>query len=232
MRLQQGDYRRETVFSDDPVAMARQWLHQGADCLHLIDLDGARDGNAVNRATIARIVATVGVPCQVGGGIRDESAIEQLLGLGPTRLVIGTRALKEPEWFRAMCRRHPGRLVLGIDAREGRVATEGWREESETSAVELARSLCEEPIAAVVFTDIAQDGMLRGPNLRALAQMRRAIPGALIASGGIASAADVRQVAALGLEGCIVGRALYEGTLTLAETLQAAASSSQVGDPP
>ena len=222
VRLRQGDYDRETVFGDDPVAMARRWVSEGGDRLHLVDLDGARDGRQANRAAIAAIVKAIDVPCELGGGIRDESAIADLLALGLSRLVIGTKALREPEWFRTMCRRYPQKLVLGLDARDGRVAVEGWREASEVRAVDLARQFAEEPIAAIVYTDIAVDGMLAGPNLAALVEMRGATNLPLIASGGIASAGDVTDLARLSVAGCILGRALYEGKLTLADARQAA----------
>lgn len=222
VRLRQGDYDRETVFGDDPVAMARRWVNEGGDRLHLVDLDGARDGRQANRTAIAAIVKAVDVPCELGGGIRDESAIADLLALGLSRLVIGTKALRQPEWFRAMCRRYPQKLVLGLDARDGRVAVEGWREASDVQAVDLARQFADEPVAAIVYTDIAVDGMLAGPNLAALAEMRRATNLPLIASGGIASADDVADLAGLSVAGCILGRALYEGKLTLADARQAA----------
>jgi phosphoribosylformimino-5-aminoimidazole carboxamide ribotide isomerase len=222
VRLVQGDYRQETVFGTDPAAMARRWVSAGARQLHLVDLDGARDGRSVNRDAVAAIVQAVDVPCEVGGGIRDEAAIRDLLDLGLSRLVIGTKALKEPAWFREVCRQFPGRLAVGIDARKGRVATEGWLEVSDVLATELARTLAAAPIAAIVYTDIAKDGMLSGPNFEAMAEMQQAVAVPVIASGGVTTASDVRQLARLGLAGCIIGRALYEGTLTLADAIAAA----------
>lgn len=202
--------------------MARHWVEQGAECLHLVDLDGARSGHVENRAGIKAIVAAVSVPCEVGGGIRDLETISDLLGLGVARLVIGTKALKEPEWFRDVCRRFPGRLVLGIDARNGRVATDGWQKVSEMSATRLASDLAREPIAAIVYTDITTDGMLAGPNLEAMDEMRRAVDVPVIASGGVTTATDVAQLAQLGMAGCIIGRSLYEGRLSLAEAISMA----------
>ena len=175
VRLLQGDYSRETVFGDDPAAMARRWVAAGAPCLHLVDLDGARDGRSVNREAIEAIVAAVEVPCELGGGIRDEETIGQMLDLGLTRLVIGTKALKDPAWFREMCRRFPGRLAVGIDARDGHVATDGWLDTSDVAATELAREISREPIAAIIYTDIAKDGMMSGPNLAAMDEMKRAV---------------------------------------------------------
>lgn len=235
VRLQQGDYHRETVFSDDPAAMARRWVDLGARCLHLVDLDGARDGRPANLDSIRAIVAAVDVPCELGGGVRSEENIAQLLDLGLARLVVGTRALREPEWFCRMCRQFPGRLVLGIDARGGRVATDGWLTTSDVPATELARRYAREPLAALIYTDIATDGMLAGPNLAAMAEMCRAVDTPVIASGGIGRAADVAALAALPLAGCIIGRALYEGVLTLPDALAAAersAGSAHRGEPP
>jgi len=226
VRLLQGDYNRETVFGDDPAAMACRWVADGASCLHLVDLDGARDGRSVNRAAIAAIVQAVGVPCELGGGIRDRQTIQEMLGLGLTRLVIGTKALKDPAWFREMCREFPGRLAVGIDARDGRVATDGWLSTSDVAAVPLAREISREPIAAIIYTDIACDGMLSGPNLGAMEEMRRAVEVPVIASGGVTTADDVRQLAQRGLAGCIIGRTLYEGRLSLAAALAAATADT------
>lgn len=222
VRLRQGDYQQETVFSDDPAAMARHWVSLGARRLHLVDLDAARDGRPGNAEAVRTIVRAAGVVCQLGGGIRDEAVIRHWLEVGVSRLVVGTRAAKDPDWFRAMVRQFPGRLVLGVDARQGRVATDGWLETSSLSAIEFARRFADEPLAAVVYTDIAADGMLAGPNLQAMAEMQRALPLPVIASGGVSSAEDVAQLAAVPMGGCIIGRALYEGTLTLPEALAAA----------
>lgn len=222
VRLQQGDYQLETVFGDDPAAMAGHWVSLGARCLHLVDLDGARDGRPANLESVKAIVDAVDVPCELGGGIRTEEDIDQLLKLGLARLVVGTRALREPEWFSRMCRQFPERLVLGIDARDGRVATDGWLATSDVPATELAQRYAREPLAAIIYTDIATDGMLAGPNLAAMAEMCQAVDLPIVASGGIASAADVAALAALPLAGCIIGRALYEGVLTLPDALAAA----------
>lgn len=226
VRLLQGDYSRETVFGHDPAAMARRWVTAGARHLHLVDLDGARDGHSVNRDAIAAIVAAVDIPCELGGGIRDEQTIRQMLELGLARLVIGTKALKDPAWFRDMCRKFPGRLAVGIDARDGRVATDGWLATSEVSATELAREISREPIAAIIYTDIARDGMMAGPNFAAMDEMNRAVEVPVVASGGVTEADDVRRLAELGLSGCIIGRTLYEGKLTLSAALAAAGATS------
>jgi phosphoribosylformimino-5-aminoimidazole carboxamide ribotide isomerase len=221
VRLQQGDYRRETVFGDNPAVMAKNWIDLGAKCLHLVDLDGAREGRPVNLGAVREIIEASGVPCELGGGIREEETIRTLLDLGLARLVIGTLALKRPDWFREQCRKFPGRLVLGIDARGGYVATEGWLETSATPAVELARQFAGEPICAVVYTDIATDGMLEGPNVAEMTAMQQAVEWPVVASGGVTTKEDVARLAAAGLAGCIIGRALYEGTITLAEALTA-----------
>jgi phosphoribosylformimino-5-aminoimidazole carboxamide ribotide isomerase len=223
VRLVQGDYDRETVFGDDPSAMARRWVDEGAHFLHLVDLDGARDAFPVNRAAVASIVAAVDVPCELGGGVRDEETIKSLLELGLTRLVVGTKALKQPDWFRQVCRQFPQRLVLGIDARDGLVATDGWLETSQMPATELAQQFAGEPIAAIVYTDIAKDGMMAGPNVPAMQAMQQSVECPVVASGGVTTADDVRRLAEAGMAGCIIGRALYEGTLNIQEALAASA---------
>jgi len=226
VRLQQGDYDRETVFGEDPAQMARHWLNHGARRFHLVDLDGARDGQAGNLACVQAIVAAVGMPCELGGGIRSEEAIRQRLDLGLSRVVIGTLAVRQPDWFRHMCRLFPGRLVLGLDARDGRVATDGWTATSSVDAIEAARLFADEPLAAVVYTDIATDGMMAGPNVAAMAQMQAAVALPVIASGGVTTADDVAQLAAAGLAGCIIGRALYEGALSLEQAHAAAGENT------
>jgi phosphoribosylformimino-5-aminoimidazole carboxamide ribotide isomerase len=225
VRLQQGDYRRETVFGDDPVEVAKRWVSLGAKRLHLVDLDGARDGRPANLSSVAAIVRVASVPCQLGGGIRNEQTIAALLDLGVQRVIIGTLAMEEPDWFRQMCRTYPQRLVLGIDARDGRVATRGWLQTSSVSAVELARMFASEPLAAIVYTDISRDGMLSGPNVAAISEMCAAVSLPVIASGGVSSREDIVQLAAIPAAGCIIGRALYEGRLSLAEAMEAAGES-------
>jgi phosphoribosylformimino-5-aminoimidazole carboxamide ribotide isomerase len=225
VRLQQGDYGRETVFGDDPTAMARRWVQDGGQYLHLVDLDGARDGKLVNLEAVRAIVRAVDIPCELGGGVRDESAIRLLLEAGLARVVVGTKALNEPDWLRRMCALFPEKIALGIDARDGRVATHGWLETSGVSAVELAKQLEDEPLAALIYTDIATDGMLQGPNLAAMREMAEAVRLPVIASGGVSRAADVAALVETGVAGCIIGRALYENRLTLSEALAAARGS-------
>jgi len=224
VRLQQGDYARETVFGEDPAATARHWVAQGAKWLHLVDLDGAKDGRPLNDESVRAIVGAAGVPCELGGGLRRDEDLELAFGLGVTRLVIGTQALKAPAWFAAASRRYPSRLLLGLDAKHGRVATEGWLKVAETSAVELAQRVEHLPLAGVIYTDIAKDGMLQGPNFDALAELAKASCLPVLASGGVTTVEDVQRLNELPLAGCIVGRALYEGSLNLKLAIEAVQS--------
>lgn len=227
VRLRQGDYQQETVFAEDPAAMARKFVNEGALYLHIVDLEGAREGLPVNLPAVQNILEAVDIECELGGGIRDEQSVCELLDFGLNRLVIGTSALTDPEWFRNACRQYPGKLVLGIDARDGLAATDGWLNTSTVSAVDLARQFDNEPLAAIIYTDIATDGMMRGPNVAAMAQMQSIVQVPVVASGGVTTVEDVERLAAAGLAGCIIGRALYEGTLKLAEAI-AAASGGQI----
>jgi phosphoribosylformimino-5-aminoimidazole carboxamide ribotide isomerase len=190
--------------------------------LHIVDLEGAREGLPVNLPSVQNILEAVDIECELGGGIRDEQTVCELLDFGINRLVIGTSALTDPEWFRKTCREFPEKLVLGIDARDGLAATDGWLTTTKVTAIELARQFDNEPLAAIIYTDIATDGMLRGPNVLAMAQMQAAVKSPVIASGGVTTIDDVDRLAAAGLAGCIIGRALYEGTLKLADVLRAA----------
>jgi phosphoribosylformimino-5-aminoimidazole carboxamide ribotide isomerase len=219
VRLRQGDYARETIFGDDPVAMARRWVGMGAKTLHLVDLDGAKAGHPVNGEIIAKIVEAVPVPCQVGGGIRSDEDIATFLNSGIKRVVIGTRALKDPDWVREMAYTYPGQIVLGLDARDGKVATHGWVNTSEISVLDMARQFANWPLASIVFTDISRDGMLAGPNVEALAELANAVPLPVIASGGVSSLDQVRELCRHNIAGCIIGRALYEGQLDLSAVL-------------
>ena len=176
VRLRQGDYQQETVFADDPAAVARRFADEGAKHLHIVDLEGAREGLPVNLPSVQDILAAVPeMECELGGGIRDEQSVSELFGFGLSRLVIGTSAITDPEWFRDACRRFPGKLVLGIDARDGRAATDGWLNTSDVTAIDLARQFDNEPLAAIIYTDIATDGMMRGPNVAAMAEMQAAV---------------------------------------------------------
>ena len=222
VRLQQGDYNRETVFSDDPAEVAAKWKAAGTKYLHLVDLDGAKDGSQVNGEVIRRIVQETELICQVGGGVRSEDTINRLLDLGLARVIIGTRALKEPTWFIEMADKYPQQLVLGIDARDGMVATDGWLETSTTPAVDLAKQIEDQTsnVAAIVYTDIARDGMMSGPNFEQLEQMRKATNIPVVASGGVTTMDDVRTLHSQTTHAAIIGRALYDGEIDLAAALE------------
>jgi phosphoribosylformimino-5-aminoimidazole carboxamide ribotide isomerase len=226
VRLRQGDFEQETVFGDDPAAMAARWESEGAECIHLVDLDGARSGRPVNVEAVVRIVSRVRVPCQLGGGLRDQATIAAWLDAGLSRVVVGTQALREPDWFGRMAGAYPGRLILGLDARDGRVATAGWLEVSSIEALTLARQFESLPLAAIIYTDIARDGTLEGPNLDAVAALAGAVRRPVIASGGVAKLDDLEHLGALPIAGCIIGRALYEGRFTLGEAIERAAATS------
>ncbi|MFO1144979.1 MAG: 1-(5-phosphoribosyl)-5-[(5-phosphoribosylamino)methylideneamino]imidazole-4-carboxamide isomerase [Amaricoccus sp.] len=217
VRLLRGDMARATVFGSDPAAQARAFAAAGCAWLHLVDLNGAFAGRPVNGAAVEAILAAVDVPVQLGGGIRDRATIEDWLGKGVRRVILGTAALRDPALVREAAAAHPGRVAVGIDARGGRVAVEGWAETSDVTAVELARRFEDAGVAAIVYTDIERDGALQGPNVAATAALARAVAIPVIASGGIASLDDLRALKASGapLDGAISGRALYEGRIEL-----------------
>lgn len=215
VRLRQGDYARETVFSDDPALTARRWVDEGAEFLHLVDLDGAKAGRPVNTDVIARIVREANIPCQLGGGLRTKAGIEEALSLGIERAIIGTQAVRDPEWFEEMAREFPDRLVLGLDAKDGRVATEGWLETSSLGVREVVERFNPLPLAAIVYTDIAKDGMMSGPNVEATALLAEWARAPVIASGGVTTIEDVLELASRGIGACILGRTIYEGKIKL-----------------
>jgi phosphoribosylformimino-5-aminoimidazole carboxamide ribotide isomerase len=229
VRLAQGRYEQATVYGDDPAAVAARFAAYPLRRLHVVDLDGARAGAPANGAAIGAIVAAAkGVPVQVGGGMRSQGHLEERLALGADRAVLGTAALRDPAFVREAARRHPGRIAVGIDARDGRVAVQGWLESSDVAAVDLARRFEDVGVAAIVYTDIARDGMGTGPNLEQTAALAAAVSIPVIASGGVGSEDDVRRscaLAARGLAGLIVGRALYTGALDLGRALEIAACS-------
>jgi phosphoribosylformimino-5-aminoimidazole carboxamide ribotide isomerase len=220
VRLRQGDFDQEMVFGDDPSAMAVRWESEGAARIHLVDLDGAKEGRPVNVEAVRQVVAAVGVPCQLGGGIRDEATIAAWLEQGLDRVVVGTQALRDPDWFGRMARAYPGRLLLGLDARDGCVATQGWLEVSSVAAMALAQEFDPLPLAGIVYTDIARDGTLEGPNLHAIQALAGAVRTPVFASGGVGCLEDLEHLAALPIAGCIVGRALYEGRFSLSSALR------------
>ena len=226
VRLQQGDYGRETIFGDDPAAMAAKWESEGASRIHLVDLDGARDGRPVNVEAVRSILGVVKVPCQLGGGVRDEATIAAWLEAGLDRVIVGTRALQDPTWFRSMVEKYPGRLTLGLDAKGGRVATGGWLDVSSVDATTLALQFDDLPLAAVIYTDIARDGMLEGPNLETTESLARKLKTPVTASGGVGRLEDLARLASLPVDACIVGRALYEGRFRLQEARECAGDRS------
>jgi phosphoribosylformimino-5-aminoimidazole carboxamide ribotide isomerase len=228
VRLRQGNYQDSTVFADDPVEMALRWKAEGAQRLHLVDLDGARAGRPVNSVVVRRIVEATGLPCQLGGGIRDEDAIRRCLDdTGVDRVIIGTKALREPEWFQRMCRSYPHSLALGLDARDSMVAAEGWLEVSQVPVMELAQQFVGLPLAAVIYTNIANDGMMQGIDAATLRdfQALAALGLPVIASGGLTSMQDLAALRAIhathpGLIGVITGRAIYEGAICVSEAIR------------
>lgn len=219
VRLKQGDYAQETVFGADPAAMAQRWVAEGATYLHLVDLDGAKDGRPVNVRAIRAICKAVNVPCQLGGGLRSEDDIKDALSLGVARVIVGTKALQSPKWLAQMTQQFPGRIVLGIDAKDGKVATKGWLDVSEMGALDLARQCARPLLSAIIYTDISRDGMMQGANVQAMAEMAAAVPLPVIASGGVTTMEDVKKLQDAGMAGCIIGRALYEGQLNLREVV-------------
>ena len=228
VRLRQGDYAQETVFGDDPASMASKWVSEGAKALHLVDLDGAKDKRPVNGPSIRAITQAVDVPCQLGGGLREESHVREAReDWGLERVIIGSKAVSDPDWLGELSEKYPGRIILGIDAKDGKVATDGWLNVSEVTAVQLAQ-LCERfPLAGLIYTDIARDGMMSGPNLPAMAEMAGAVRTPVIASGGVTELEHVRLLAEAGLSGAIIGRALYEGHLELSAVLEVAGEAKR-----
>ncbi len=222
VRLQQGDMARATVFNRDPAAQARAFETQGFEYLHIVDLDGAFTGKPMNAAAIERILEAISIPVQLGGGIRDMATIEGWLGKGVDRVIIGTAAVRDPGLVRHAAKKHPGRVAVGLDARDGKVAVEGWAETSELTALDLARRFEDAGVAAIIYTDIARDGLLQGLNLDATIALAEAVSIPVIASGGLASLDDVKALLeprAKRLAGAIAGRALYDGRLDAAKAL-------------
>jgi len=226
VRLRQGDMNRATVFNDDAAAQAQSFESAGFEWLHVVDLNGAFAGKSVNADAIRNIRAAIRIPMQLGGGIRDIGGVESWLAAGVTRVILGTAAVRNPALVREAARAFPERVAVGIDARAGMVAVEGWAEESSLSAVELARRFEDAGVAAIIFTDIDRDGMLQGVNVALTAALARAVSIPVIASGGVASVDDMAALKASGapIAGVVIGRALYDGRIDPAEALAAARS--------
>jgi len=227
VRLLQGRKEDETVFSDDPAAMACRWAQAGAELIHVIDLDGAFDKSPQNLDAIKNILQTVDTPIQLGGGIRDEQTARKFLDMGVQKVIIGTAAIKNPKWVKRTAERFPGRIIVGIDARNGLVAIEGWTEDTQTRAVDLAKSFENCGLDAINFTDIHRDGMQSGPNIEETRKLAEAIDIPVVASGGVATIKDIQNLLPLesvGVIGVITGQALYSGTLDFKEALAVAQS--------
>ena len=223
VRLYQGDYQKSQVFSENPLEVAREWEKQGATRLHLVDLDGAKQGASVNLDIIEAIVKAIAIPVQVGGGLRDRSGVEQLFKLGVERAIVGTVAVEKPELVQELCEEFPQKIAVGIDARNGKVATKGWLETSQVEATKLAQQISPQA-AAIIYTDIQRDGTLVGPNKQALRELANAVDIPIIASGGVSSLTDLLSLLSLeplGVTGVIVGKALYTGKVDLKEAIGA-----------
>ena len=224
VRLIQGDYNRQITYKDDPVAQARDFIEAGAEWLHIVDLDGAKLGRVVNIDAIAAMAELGQLRIEVGGGIRDEESIAALLDKGIERVIIGTRAVTDFDWFSRMAEVYSTKIVLGLDARGSRVATQGWTKNHSEPLLHYAKKAAALPLAAIIYTDIDRDGMLAGPNLERTKAVVEAVELPVIAAGGVNSTEDIRKLAAIGVAGAIIGRALYEGTVSLADAIAAAKS--------
>ena len=222
VRLFQGDFDQETVFSDDPLATARSWQEQGGHRLHLVDLDGAVQGKPVHLEVIASIIQALDIPVQVGGGIRDLASADAWLTAGVDRVVIGTAAVRDPEMVREICRKHGNQqVVVSVDAKDGLVALQGWQETSSVTVLELAEQMAQIGVARLLYTDITRDGALTGPDLATNALLASETGLAIQASGGVSSLEDIESLLPAGVEGVVVGRALYTGAVSLAEAVAA-----------
>ena len=219
VRLYQGDYKQETVFSEDPVSVAEHWKSLGAKRIHIVDLDGAAAGKVCHAQTIADIIRAVGIPVQVGGGIRSMEAIEQLFAVGVARVILGTAAIENQDLVRESCKRFGKRIIAGIDARDGYAATRGWLESSNLTALELVERMKAIGVGRFVYTDISRDGTLTEPNFAATAELVSKIDAKVIAAGGISSIEHLQKLAAIGVEGAIVGRAIYTGHIDFKKAL-------------
>jgi phosphoribosylformimino-5-aminoimidazole carboxamide ribotide isomerase len=227
VRLIQGEYHRQITYRDDPVEQARDFEQAGAKWLHIIDLDGAKLGRPVNTDTIESVAAAGGLKIEVGGGLREGASIQQLFDIGVERAIIGTKAVRDFEWFCRMAEQFRGRIVLGLDARGSTVATDGWTQESPRNLLEFAIEAAKLPLAAIIYTDIAKDGMMAGPNFERTRAVVQAVDIPVVASGGVREVGDIKRLVETGAEAAIIGRSLYEGTLVLSEAIEAAEKYSR-----
>jgi phosphoribosylformimino-5-aminoimidazole carboxamide ribotide isomerase len=235
VRLYQGDYNQASIFNDNPVEVALQWAAEGATRLHVVDLDGAKAGESVNLSVIEAIASVIDIPVQVGGGLRDRAGVARLLKTGVQRAILGTVAVEKPELVIELCQEFPDQIVVGIDARNGMVATRGWLETSEVTATDLAQRMAQQGAAAIIYTDIHRDGTLSGPNMDALRELALAIDIPVIASGGVSSLTDLLSLLGLesiGVTGVIVGRAIYTGDVSLKEAIRAVGKGRWQDVPP
>jgi phosphoribosylformimino-5-aminoimidazole carboxamide ribotide isomerase len=221
VRLYQGDFERLTVYDDDPVAVARRWVEQGAQMLHVVDLDGARMGHPVNTHIILEIIQSTNVPVQIGGGLRDEPAVLAALGLGAARVVLGTAAVLQPDLIERLVARYGDEIAIGVDARGGIVATAGWTEEAQVTAPDLVKHMASLGVRRIIYTDIARDGTLSEPNYAATSALVKPGGPAIIAAGGVGKLAHLHKLAELGVEAAIVGKALYTGAIQLSQAIEA-----------
>lgn len=219
VRLIQGDYAQEIIYNDSPTNMAQEWQSQGAEYIHVVDLDGAKTGNSANKQAIEAIAKAVNVPVQVGGGIRNMEIVDSHIANGVARVIIGTAAIQDPEFLKRAVEKHGDKIAVSIDARNGFVATDGWTETSDVKAVDLLQDLAKIGVKTVVYTDIMKDGMLQGPNFEELKIMDDASAIDIIASGGVSTEEDIKKLAASDMYGAIIGKALYEGKLSLKKIL-------------
>ena len=222
VRLIQGQYDRQINYRDNPVEQAREFSSDGAKWLHIVDLDGAKLGKPVNTDTISAIAALGILNIEVGGGLRDEASIKQLLDIGVNRVIIGTKAVQDFEWFSEMAQKFSGKIVLGLDAKGSKVATHGWTQDSSQTILEFAAEAAKLPLAAIIYTDIAKDGMMSGPNFERTKSLVEAVDVPVVASGGVNTVEDIRKLTEFSPEAAIIGRSLYEGTLKLTDAIEAA----------
>lgn len=221
VRLIQGDFSREIVYSDDPVEAAREWIKQGAECIHIVDLDGAVEGRPVNKGVIRDIIRVAeGVHIQIGGGIRTTDSVKELLNIGAAQIVIGTRALKSPDWIKDLCAMFPQKISIAVDIKNGNLASDGWTHTQDKSAIQFAKELSIYKLYSIIVTDINRDGMLNGPNFSLIKEVKDETDLPVIASGGVSSLSDIEELAKLGIHGVIIGKALYDGKICLTKAIQ------------
>ncbi|MFK8183926.1 MAG: 1-(5-phosphoribosyl)-5-[(5-phosphoribosylamino)methylideneamino]imidazole-4-carboxamide isomerase [Phormidesmis sp.] len=235
VRLFQGDYDQSQVYNENPVEVAQQWAAEGASRLHLVDLDGAKAGKPENWEAIRAIAQAIDIPIEVGGGLRDAERVSALFELGVQYAILGTVAVESPELVGELCQQFPGKIIVGIDAREGKVATRGWLETSEVMAIELAQRMGEMGAAEIIYTDIKRDGTMKGPNMEQLKELATAIDTPVIASGGVSSVSDLMRLLTLepaGVTGAIVGKALYTGDISLKQAIRAVGNGRWQDVPP